>query len=183
MFGDWIAPRGLFGQFLLIERASYDRVGGHAAVSGCILENFRLGQHLRAAGVPLHCRSGCGVFSFRMYPQGWREMIDGWIKGFASGAGRTPWPILLLVIAWLTGLILPFAALLTGTDPQLWLAVYGLGVLQTMWLLHRVGRFHWLTAVFYPAPLIFYFIIFARSAYRSGRNKTVVWKGRQICAD
>lgn len=180
--GDRIAPRGLLGQFLLIEHAAYWRVGGHEAVKGRILENFWLSEQLRSAGIPLRCRSGLGVFSFRMYPQGWREVVDGWTKGFAGGASQTPRPVLLLVIAWMTGLMtVPFALAFTD-QPLNWLIAYGLCAAQVFWLLRRVGTFHWATALFYPMPLVFYFMVFARSVSRLRRRQTVVWKGRNINA-
>lgn len=183
LLGDCLAPRGLLGQFMLIERAAYDRVGGHAAVKGRILENFWLAEPLRAAGVPLRCRSGRGVFAFRMYPQGGRELVDGWTKGFASGAGQTPLPILLLVIAWMIGLMTVPLGLAFAGNPLRWLAAYGLCAAQVAWLLRRVGTFHWGTALFYPGPLIFYFVVFTRSVRRSRHQQTVAWKGRQIRAD
>jgi 4,4'-diaponeurosporenoate glycosyltransferase len=182
VLGDRLAPRGMLGQFLLIERTAYVRVGGHAAVKERILENFYLAEKLRAAGVPLHCRGGRKVFSFRMYPLGWREMMDGWIKGFASGAGKTPLPLLLLVIAWMSGLIMAAVNLLVAKDVPACLVVYAAYAAQVAWLLRRVGNFHWATALLYPAPLIFYFIIFTRSVYRSLRRQPVDWKGRKIHA-
>jgi 4,4'-diaponeurosporenoate glycosyltransferase len=181
--GDRLAPRGLLGQFLLIERRAYQRVGGHEAVKGRILENFWLAEQLRALGVPLRCRSGRGAFAFRMYPHGWRELVDGWTKGFASGAGQTPLPLLLLVIGWMTGLMLPLLGLAFAGDPMRWLAVYGICAIQVFWLLRRVGTFHWSTALLYPAPLIFYVVVFTRSVLRSRNKQTVTWKGRQIRAD
>jgi 4,4'-diaponeurosporenoate glycosyltransferase len=48
--------------------------------------------------------------------------------------------------------------------------------------LRRVGTFHWLTAILFPAPLIFYFIIFTRSVWRAARKQPVDWKGRKIHA-
>jgi 4,4'-diaponeurosporenoate glycosyltransferase len=76
----------------------------------------------------------------------------------------------------------PLGLALAG-KPLLWLAAYTLGVLQVAWLLRRVGTFHWSTAWFYPLPLIFYFVVFARSVRRARNNQTVAWKGRQIRAD
>jgi 4,4'-diaponeurosporenoate glycosyltransferase len=181
--GDRLAPRGLLGQFMLLERAAYRRVGGHEAVKGRILENFWLAEQLSAAGVPLRCRSGRGVFAFRMYPQGWREVVDGWTKGFASGAGQTPLPILLLIIAWMIGLMTAPLGLALGHQPLLWLGAYALAVAQIAWLLRCVGTFHWGTALGYPAPLIFYFVVFARSLRHSRGKHPVAWKGRQIRAD
>jgi 4,4'-diaponeurosporenoate glycosyltransferase len=183
MLGERLAPRGLLGQLLLIEQFAYRRVGGHEAVKGRILENFWLAEQLRAAGVPLRCRGGRGVFAFRMYPQGWRELVDGWTKGFASGAGQTPLSILLLVIAWMTGLMLALLGLVLTGEPWLWLGAYGVCAAQVAWLLRCVGTFHWGVALLYPVPLIFYFIVFTRSMRRSRNQQAVTWKGRQIRAD
>lgn len=182
VLGDRLAPRGLLGQFLLIEKTAYDRVGGHAAVKDRILENFWLAERLRAAGVPLHCRGGRNVFSFRMYPLGWRELMDGWIKGFAGGAGKTPLPLLLLVIAWMSGLVMATGNLLLAKDAPICFLVYAVYAAQVAWLLRRVGTFHWATALLFPAPLIFYFVIFARSVWRAARKQPVDWKGRKIHA-
>ena len=183
IFGDNLSPRGLLGQFMLIERTAYQRVGGHEAVKGRILENFWLAEQLRGLGVPLRCRSGRGVFAFRMYPEGLGELVDGWTKGFASGAGQTPLPILLLVIAWMIGLMTVPLGLAFAGQPLLWLGAYALCAAQVAWLLRCVGTFHWSAALFYPVPLIFYFVVFTRSVLRSRSKQTVPWKGRQIRAD
>jgi 4,4'-diaponeurosporenoate glycosyltransferase len=180
--GDRLPPRGLLGQFLLIEKSAYVRVGGHAAVKERVLENFWLAEKLRAVGVTLHCRGGQKVFSFRMYPLGWREMMDGWIKGFAAGAGKTPLPLLLLVIAWMSGLIMATGNLLLAKNAPVCLVVYLAYAAQVGWLLRRVGTFHWLTTLLFPAPLIFYFVIFTRSVWRAARKQPVDWKGRKIHA-
>lgn len=180
-FGDHFKPRGLLGQFLLIDRASYEKVGRHEIVKGRILENLWLAQALRAAGVPLRCRSGRGVFSFRMYPDGWRPLIEGWTKGFASGAGRTPWPILLPIILWLGTLLFAPIGIFTQGAPLRWLTIYALCVAQVGWLLRRAGTFAWPVAVFYPVLVLFFCAVFGRSLLRSGKN--VTWKGRDIRAD
>ena len=183
LLGDRLAPRGLLGQCLLIEKSAYRRTGGHAAVKGRVLENFCLAETLRAAGVPLHCRGGQDVFSFRMYPGGWRELMDGWIKGFAAGAGKTPPLLLLLVIAWMSGLSLAAGNLLQAPNAPVGLAIYAAYAAQVGWLLRRVGTFHWGTALLFPAPLLFYFFVFTRSVWRAVARQPVHWKGRKICAD
>ncbi|MBM3858221.1 MAG: glycosyltransferase family 2 protein [Verrucomicrobia bacterium] len=171
-------PGGLFGQMLLVDRENYRRVGGHEAVKGRILENFFLASLFRAAGIPVRSVSGRGMFSFRMYPNGLRELIEGWTKGFASGAGQTPKLRLLLIVAWMIGLMLP-VVLLPFT---VWATVaYALCAAHVGWVSRRVGAFRWYTAVLYPVPLCFFFAVFARSALRSG--KQVTWKGREIRAD
>jgi 4,4'-diaponeurosporenoate glycosyltransferase len=181
VLGDRYPQRGLLGQFLLIDQGAYWRAGGHEAVKGRILENFWFSKQLRHANVPLCSRSGRGVFAFRMYPAGWRQLVDGWTKGFASGAGQTPRLLLLLIIAWLGGLFFVPLGVVAAGQPLLWLAVYGLCAAQVVWLLRRAGTFPGSVAIFYPLFVLFFFTVFARSVFRSG--KTVSWKGRKIRAD
>jgi 4,4'-diaponeurosporenoate glycosyltransferase len=174
-------PSGLLGQMLLVDRASYRRVGGHETVKGRILENFFLAGQFHTAGIPVRSATGRGVFSFRMYPHGLRELIAGWTKGFAAGAGQTPRGTLLLVVAWMIGLMFaPLGWLMTG-DALRWGAVYLLCAAQVSWFSRQVGDFRWYTALLYPVPLIFFFAVFAGSVARSG--KQVTWKGREIRAD
>lgn len=187
-------PHGLFGQFLLVDRESYQCVGGHAAVKGRILENFYLAERFREAGIATRSFTGRGVFTFRMYPDGLPELIEGWTKGFASGAGRTPKPLLFLLVAWLSGMMLAavmlIAVMLTAVvlpaapwaSLTPWASLLYLLVAAQLGVMFReVGAFTWYTALLYPVPLLFYFIVFARSARRSGRQ--VTWKGRTILAD
>jgi 4,4'-diaponeurosporenoate glycosyltransferase len=174
-------PDGLFGQMLLVDRESYRRVGGHETVQGRVLETFWLAARFRKAGVPVRSVSGRGLFSFRMYPNGLADLLEGWIKGFASGAGQTPRGTLLIIVLWMIGLMLaPMGLLVTG-DWLGWGLFYLLCAAQVAWLSRLVGTFRWLTALFYPVPLIFFFVVFFWSVLRSGR--TVTWKGREIRAD
>jgi 4,4'-diaponeurosporenoate glycosyltransferase len=171
-------PGGLFGQMLMVDRESYRQVGGHEAVKGRTLENFFLASLFREAGIPVRSVTGKGMLAFRMYPGGLRELVEGWTKGFASGAGQTPKPRLLLIVAWMNGLMLP-VVLLPFT---VWAAVaYVLCAAHVAWVSRRVGAFRWYAAALYPVPLIFFFAVFTRSALRSG--KQVRWKGRAIHAD
>jgi len=171
-------PGGLFGQMLLVDRESYRQVGGHEAVKGRILENVYLASLFRDAGIPVWSITGRGMIALRMYPGGWRELVEGWTKGFASGAGQTPRGKLAGLVCWMIGLMLP-VVLLPFT---VWaLPVYALGAAQVAWVSRRVGAFRWYAAVLYPVPLVFFFVVFARSALRSG--KQVTWKGREIRAD
>jgi 4,4'-diaponeurosporenoate glycosyltransferase len=174
-------PRGLFGQMLLVDRESYRRVGGHETVRGRVLENFWLAGEFRAAGISVRSVAGWGVFSFRMYPNGLRELVEGWTKGFASGAGQTPGGTLFLIVIWMIGLMLaPLGWLVTG-DWLRWGAAYLLCAAQVCWFSRKVGGFRWYSALLYPLPLIFFFVVFAWSVLRSG--KRVSWKGREIRAD
>jgi len=174
-------PDRLFGQMLLVDRESYQRVGGHEAVRGRILENFRLAQQFASAGVRVRSVAGKGAISFRMYPGGLGELVAGWVKGFASGAGQTPRATLCLMVAWMSALAtVPFGVLMGG-EPLAFGPLYLLCAAQVAWFGRRVGAFHWYAALLYPVPLGFFFVVFAWSSLRAG--KAVTWKGREIHAD
>jgi 4,4'-diaponeurosporenoate glycosyltransferase len=88
---------------------------------------------------------------------------------------------MLVIVAWISGLLLaPLGGLLTG-DWLRWGAVYLLCAAQVAWFSRQVGAFRWSSALLYPLPLLFFFGVFAWSVARSG--KQVSWKGREIRAD
>lgn len=174
-------PDGLFGQLLLVDRESYQQVGGHETVRGRVLENFWLAGRFRDAGIPVRSVSGRGLIAFRMYPKGLIDVIQGWTKGFASGARQTPRGALFLLVTWMSGLMMaPLGWLITGNWLG-WCPVYLLCVAQLAWISRTVGSFRLAALCLYPVALLFFFVIFAWSAARSGR--TVHWKGREIHAD
>lgn len=185
-FGSADRPAGLFGPFLLIARSAYDRVGGHAAVRGEILEHMRLTPLLREAGVPMACLSGRPLLSIRMYPEGFRSLCEGWVKAFAAGADQTPPAIMAMLVLWISAAMASFftalfAPWVAGSPVPAW-GLYALFVLQIGYLLSRVGRFSPAVALFYPVFFAFFFWIFGRSAARHGNGRPVAWRGRTIVA-
>ena len=174
-------PDGLSGQVLLVGRDDLENAGGHESVRGRVLENFRLAENFRAAGIAVRGVTGRKMVAFRMYPEGVGSLIEGWTKGFASGAGRTPPRVLAMVVAWMTGLMLPpLIGVLTG-DWRWCLGTWAMGAAQLAWIARGIGSFGWAGLVFHQVPLCFFFGLFARSALRSG--KKVSWKGREIHGD
>lgn len=171
-------PNGLFGQMLLVRRDDYWRVQGHEAVKGRILENFYLAERFREHGINLRCVVGKGATAFRMYPDGLGQLIEGWTKSFASGAAQTSRVLLLLIVMWMAGMVLSPYLLTRGWTG---LAMYLLYATQLYLLLRQIGAFRWYTALFYPVPLVFYFVVFTLSMLRSGMQ--VTWKGRTIRAN
>lgn len=179
-------PAALFGQVMLVSRTDYKKAGGHEAVKDKILENFHLARYFREAGVPLHCYGGRETVRMRMYPNGINELIEGWTKAFADGAAHTPLVLLALVSAWLAGGILAAAAFaqaaIAGAESALWAAaaVYALYVGQLYFMTRQVGSYSFLTSLLYPAPLIFYLVVFIRSAVLNASGGHVMWKGRDV---
>jgi chlorobactene glucosyltransferase len=67
------------GQYLLIRRAMYERVGGHQAIRDKILEDVELAKRVKAAGGKLLFLPGAAWVRTRMY-RTFGEMWRGWTK-------------------------------------------------------------------------------------------------------
>jgi 4,4'-diaponeurosporenoate glycosyltransferase len=174
-------PDGLSGQFLMVGRDELAKAGGHEAVRGKTLENFHLAEDFRAAGLSVRGLVGRGVLALRMYPQGPASLMEGWGKGFAAGAGKTAPHVMAMVVAWMTGLMLPPVVAWQAGDWRLGVLCWLLAVAQLAFIARRLGFFGWAGILFYPLPLCFFFGMFGWSARQ--RGKKVTWKGREIHAD
>jgi glycosyltransferase involved in cell wall biosynthesis len=70
------------GQYLLIKRAAYDAVGGHAACANTLLEDVALARRVKQAGGRLRFRFGGDAVHTRMY-RSFGDMREGWTKNLA----------------------------------------------------------------------------------------------------
>jgi 4,4'-diaponeurosporenoate glycosyltransferase len=61
-----------------------------------------------------------------------------------------------------------------------WAVLYLCFALQIYWMLFRIGRFGFYTALFFPIPLLFFILVFARSMILIFLKRSVQWKGRSI---
>lgn len=170
--------RAAFGPCLVTARQEYDALGGHAAVASSALEDVALARRFRAAHRPVTCLGGRGAITFRMYPAGLGQLVEGWTKNIAAGAGTVEPLLALLVAAWLSLCIQSLVWL--GTEPLLGAITYVLVALELGWMLRRVGRFGALTALLFPIPLVGFLAIFLRSAFRTLVRRQVRWKGRDV---
>jgi glycosyltransferase involved in cell wall biosynthesis len=98
------------GQFLLVSRGAYDRMGGHAAVRSALIEDVILVQRAVAQGISAWAGSGARLFSVRMYTS-LSEIMSGWSRIFV-GALRSRVRIAISVLWLLLGSLLPYLALI-----------------------------------------------------------------------
>jgi 4,4'-diaponeurosporenoate glycosyltransferase len=177
-------PTGAFGPVLASSAELYRRLGGHAAVRDEVVEDLALAARYRESGHPVDVLTGGSAVRFRMYPAGVRQVVEGWTKNFASGAGSTRPGRLAAIVVWVTGLGSGAIALLDGLRGSLPLAMgvtlYALFVAQLYVLFRQVGRFGALTALLYPLLLVFFVVVFVRSVWNTHVRRTVQWRGRRI---
>jgi len=170
------------GQYLLIRREDYLRIGGHAAVAGEVLEDVALARLAKQAGVRLHFASGNGIMRVRMY-RTFRAMWEGWTKnlyplmgGMTGGSSRAVGRELFRVVPWIPLLVLPLALV-----HLIW-GVLGVALLAGRHAAYaadlRRNRFPAALALYYLPGVALYATALLNSELRYARGK-VVWKGRE----
>ena len=182
----WRHPAGLFGPVVCITARDYRMIGGHAAVRGEVIEDVALGRRAVAAGLPVTVLGGGDRFTFRMYPDGFFQLVEGWTKNFASGArsagGRATIGAAGLITA-LCSVSWQLAGLAVGAASWSAPVVWGLAtaaVLTLLVMFHRIGNFGLGTALAFPVLVTFFVAVFGRSVYRTVVRRNVVWRGRTI---
>jgi glycosyltransferase involved in cell wall biosynthesis len=169
------------GQYLMIRRQDYERIGGHAAVAGEVLEDVALARIAKQSGIRLHFASGHGIMRVRMYRtfgamwQGWTKNLYPLICRTADGKSRSASRELFGVIPWIPLLLLLFTA------AHLIFGAVGLGLLAGRHAAYaatlRRNRFPASLALYYMPAVALYAAALLTSELRYQRG-TVTWKGR-----
>jgi cellulose synthase/poly-beta-1,6-N-acetylglucosamine synthase-like glycosyltransferase len=183
------------GQYILVPRAVYASVGGHAAAPNAILEDVSLAQRVKNAGGRLIFLPGAEWAETHMY-RSFAEMWIGWTKNLfllygcdEDAIGKT---VLGLLGRWVVGLALVTSSalflssvfLFPGRRRQ-WSLVIGLAGLLVLARQHRIyghqldrsGFSSRLAKYFFlGAPLVSLLLMGSTRAYR--RSGLVRWKGR-----
>lgn len=166
------------GQYLLIRRDAYYAIGGHAAVSGEVLEDVALARRARAAHVPLHFAPDAQIARVRMYAS-FRAMWEGWTKNLlplVRMAGQGVTRELFSVTPWIPLLCLALAPvrLIFGALGILLLAGRHAGYAAML----RRNRLPASSVVYYLVGVALYAAALLVSDWRYARGK-VPWKGRE----
>jgi glycosyltransferase involved in cell wall biosynthesis len=176
------------GQFLLIEREAYRKLGGHASVADRVLEDVELAYLAKRRRVGLRFRYADDAVATRMY-RTTAAMIEGWTKNLALLFDNT-----LALSAWRA---LDFLLLfgLPVLAIELWnahLAARSLEWLGAGWILAflwvrtlvrfyaRVAKsnFPFVDCALAPLGLPLFVIMLYRSWFQHKILKQVTWKGR-----
>lgn len=178
------------GQFILIRRDAYRRLGGHECARSAVIEDIPLARHAKAAGLRTRAALGSNVVSVRMYTC-FREIRDGWTRIFI-GALQRPWKLLWSVWSLIGGSLLPsigapVAAMWTllGGWPAspsaqvlfllLWLHFFAVYTVSfRAWGLCRCDRRYLLL---YPVSCLVVMQILLRSWWWLVTDKPILWRG------
>jgi len=176
------------GQFLLVEREAYRRLGGHAAVADKVLEDVELAFLAKRRKVGLHFRYAEDQLSTRMY-RTTGAMIEGWSKNLALLFDNTLVLALWRALDILLLFGLPILAFELWYDHLMAHSLEWLGagwVLALLWLRTLVrfyGRvaksnFPPLDCALAPLGLPLFVVLLYRSWFKHRILRQVSWKGR-----
>jgi glycosyltransferase involved in cell wall biosynthesis len=180
------------GQFLLVEREAYRRLGGHASVANEVLEDVELAFLAKRRKVGLRFRYAEDAVSTRMY-RSTAAMIEGWTKNLALLFDNT-----LALAAW-RALDIALLLGLPALAIVLWNARFAAHSLQWLgagWVLvllwvrtlfrfyARVAKsnFPFLDCALSPLGLPLFVVLLYRSWFQHRILKRVSWKGRSYPA-
>jgi glycosyltransferase involved in cell wall biosynthesis len=176
------------GQFLLVEREAYRRLGGHASVAGEMLEDVELAYLAKRRQLGLRFRYADDALSTRMY-RTTSAMIEGWTKNLALLFGNTLalafWRA--LDIALIVGL--PVLAYYFWNAQMMARSLNWVGagwILALIWartlfrFYARVAKsnFPFLDCAISPLGLPLFVVLLYRSWFQHKVLKQVSWKGR-----
>jgi len=169
------------GQYILVRRAVYEKLGGHAAVANKVLEDVELARLFKAAGHKIWFRQGTGLVKTRMY-RSFSAMMEGWTKNlallFANPIGLAAMRTLEFLI--IAGGLCAGIILATRQNKLLGLALGLAGIIVYLNFLARILRAHFsrkaTVMALFGLPLFCFLLL--RSYVHSRVRGAVSWKGR-----
>ena len=177
------------GQFLLVEREAYRRLGGHASVADKVLEDVELAFLAKRRKVGLRFRYGDDAVSTRMY-RSTAAMVEGWTKNlallFKNSLALAMWRALdILLLVGLPVLTIELWNARFAAHSVQWL---GAGwVLALLWVRTLVrcyarvakSNFPFVDCAVAPLGLPLFVVLLYRSWFQHRILKRVSWKGRE----
>lgn len=180
------------GQFLLIEREAYRRLGGHAMVAEEVLEDVELAFLAKRRRIGLRFRYAADAVSTRMYRTA-AAMIEGWTKNlallFANCLALALWRVLDILLLFVLP-VLAFELWNAHFAPHLMPWVYDGWLIVILWVRNlfrfygRVAKsnFPFLDCAIAPLGLPLFVALLYRSWFQHRILKRVSWKGREYAA-
>ena len=176
------------GQFMLYTRAAYQAIGGHAAFRAIVLEDVRMAQAVKRAGLPTLLPDGSDVIQTRMYRSA-GEVWRGFSKNVYAFFDNRLVPCLIFLVLNMAMYVVPYffvvGTILTDfyTPEKFWLPVAQI----MLSILIRGGiaqRFNLRVAdALLHAVSMLYLLAIALNSVHWQHSAQATWKGRSIAAN
>ncbi len=172
------------GQCMAFRRSAYEAIGGHAAVRAAIVEDVRLAQKIKEAGLHLRMADGAGLVVCRMY-RGAREALDGYTKNIFAGHGNRLSLLALSTLFHWSLFLAPWLWLGLGRSWPLpgwplWPLALGVAGIAVRAITAHATRQRVGDAALLPLSVLIFTWIAGRALWQRLRYGGVRWKGRLI---
>lgn len=182
------------GQFLLVQRDAYDRIGGHQAIRGAILEDVELALLAKRRRLGLRFRYAPDAVAARMY-RSFGALWEGWTKNlallFANALQLAGMRLLQLGVLVGVPLLIWFFAwemrqpnrAVGALGPQVAIAALCLVWLRALWGFYSraaKSNFPFRDVVWAPLGVPLYAAMLWRSWFQHKVLGRVSWKGREV---
>ena len=171
------------GQYLMIRRSLYEKLGGHQAVAGEFLEDFALMHLAKESGVKAACGFGTRVYGTRMYDS-FDSIWKGWRRIYLHAFRRKPAPLLLRAFDVFTFSVLPVFFYLLGLAAGFFHSSLLAGVSALILgfiLLISIGGYHTVRAkkeyaLFHPFAALIVTLILCDAARMALTKEKTQWR-------
>lgn len=171
------------GQLLVVDRAGYQRAGGHAAVRDRILEDIELARAVKRSGGRIALVDGSRLAACRMY-ENWPQLRDGYSKSLWASFGHPSAAaimVMLLLLLYTAPPLLAVAAALAWAPAVALVALAGylLGVAGRVVSARATGGRWWPDALAHPVSVVVLGWLTFRS-YHLRKRRRLTWRGRPV---
>jgi glycosyltransferase involved in cell wall biosynthesis len=177
---------GANGQFILIRKNTYQRVGGHKAVRGSLIEDMELARHIKHAGETLRLRYAADAASTRMYGS-LGETYAGWRKNlallFPDALSRGLWKLFQTALLFGLPLLGIWLYLAVARTPVIWaVGLWWAWRMRVHYANTAKAHFPVADVLLSPLALPLYGWLLIDSWMQKHLRRKITWKGRQYTA-
>lgn len=165
------------GAFIVVERKSYQAIGGHAAIRESLLDDMQLMKRFKAFGFPATLAKIDQAVHMRMYDNA-KDVWLGYQKNIFAGLNRKAILFSVIFSYYCFLYVMPWLFLLFGGSLLHVSVAYGLAVL-TKGIIDLSSRALTIASLLLPISVVLMLAIATDSLLKSYFKKGYVWKGRR----
>lgn len=160
------------GQFMIWDRRSYERIGGHRSVYNQIVEDMELAKKAKEHNIPIITLLGGKLVKCRMYSN-FFSAFNGFTKNFYPGFKLNSFFFLIFILFLTIVFLIPYL------DPVKYYLLF-LVIFVNRITISILSRQNFLVNILIHPFQIFLMLLIALSSVILFRTGKITWKGRKL---
>lgn len=165
------------GAFIVVDKESYQKVGGHEAIKSSLLDDMQLMKQFKLFGYPATLAKIDHAVHMRMYRNA-KEVWQGYQKNLFAGLNRNIFLFVMIFSYYSLLYLIPWVALLFGGSFIYVCLAYGLATITKI-IIDLSNRAFTLASLLLPVSIVLMLAIATDSLRLSYQKQGYVWKGRR----